>query len=73
MLRKGEGDIVKAGDLLAKVQIVPDESSLNSAQGRVINAKIVLANARLDFERNQKLYAKEIISQRDFESSELGF
>ena len=68
-----EGDIVKAGDLLAKVQIVPDESSLNSAQGRVNNAKIVLANARLDFERNQKLYAKEIISQRDFESSELGF
>ena len=68
-----EGDIIKAGDLLAKVQIVPDESSLNSAQGRVNNAKIVLANARLDFERNQKLYAKEIISQRDFESSELGF
>ena len=68
-----EGDIVKAGDLLAKVQIVPDESSLNSAQGRVSNARIVLANAKADFERNQKLYDKEIISRRDFEASELNY
>ncbi len=68
-----EGDEVKAGDLLAKVQIVPDESSLNSAQGRVNNAKIVLANAKMDFDRNQKLFTKEIISRRDFEASELNF
>ena len=68
-----EGEVVQAGDLLAKVQIVPDESSLNSAQGRVKNAQIVLDNAKLDFERNQKLFAKEIISRRDFESAQLGF
>lgn len=68
-----EGDIVQAGDLLAKVQIVPDESSLNSAQGRVKNAQIVLDNAKLDFERNQKLFEKEIISRRDYESSQLGY
>ena len=68
-----EGDEVKAGDLLAKVQIVPDESSLNSAQGRVNSAKIVLANAKMDFDRNQKLFTKGIISRRDFEASELNF
>ena len=68
-----EGEVVKAGDLLAKVQIVPDESSLNSAQGRVNNAQIVLSNSKIEFERNQKLFAKEIISSRDFETAQLNY
>ena len=30
-----EGDLVEAGDLLAKIKVVPNEQSLNSARGRL--------------------------------------
>ncbi len=68
-----EGALVENGDLLAKVKVVPNEQSLNSAKGRLANAKIVLENARIDYNRNKDLFAKEIISKQEFENAELGF
>ena len=35
-----EGDKVKAGDLLVKIKVVPNEQTLNSAEGRVKNSRI---------------------------------
>ena len=35
-----EGDQVSAGDLLAKIKVVPNEQTLNSAEGRVKNSRI---------------------------------
>ena len=61
-----EGEIVKSGDLIAKIKVVPNEQSLNSAIGRVDNAKIVLENNEIDFKRNKTLYDKGIISNQDF-------
>ena len=37
-----EGDKVKAGDLLVKIKVVPNEQTLNSAEGRVKSSRIVL-------------------------------
>ncbi|MGC6479265.1 MAG: efflux RND transporter periplasmic adaptor subunit [Flavobacteriaceae bacterium] len=68
-----EGDLVQNGDLLAKVKVVPNEQSLNSARGRLANAKIVLKNAELDFKRNKALYEKEIIAKQEYENAELRF
>lgn len=68
-----EGDLVKNGDLLAKVKVVPNEQSLNSAKGRLENSKIILKNAAIDFERNKDLYEKQIISKQDFENVELRY
>jgi len=68
-----EGDLVKAGDLLAKIKVVPNEQSLNSARGRLANSKIVMKNATVDFNRNKDLYAKGIISKQEFENSELRY
>ena len=68
-----EGALVENGDLLAKVKVVPNEQSLNSAKGRLANAKIVLENARIDYNRNKDLFAKEIISKQEFENAELSF
>ena len=68
-----EGALVENGDLLAKVKVVPNEQSLNSAKGRLANAKIVLENARIDYNRNKDLFAKEIISKQEFENAELRF
>ena len=68
-----EGDQVKTGDLLAKVKIVPNEQSLNSARGRLENTKIVLKNAEVLYKRNKALYEKEIIAKQEFESAELRY
>lgn len=68
-----EGDQVQNGDMLAKVKVVPNEQSLNSAQGRFENAKIVLKNSAIEFKRSKALYDKQIISKQDFESVELRF
>lgn len=68
-----EGDYVKTGDLLAKVKVVPDEQSLNSAKGRLANTKILLENAKVEYNRNKNLFEKEIISQQEFQNAELNY
>jgi len=68
-----EGDNVKEGDLLAKVKVVPNEGSLNSAKGRVASLKIILDNAKIEFNRNKLLFEKEIISKQDFQNASLNF
>ena len=68
-----EGENVKEGDLLAKVKVVPNEGSLNSAKGRVASLKIILNNAKIEFDRNKLLYEKEIISKQDFQNASLNF
>ena len=57
-----EGDKVKAGDLLVKIKVVPDEQALNGAEGRVKNAKFVLENSETEFLRNKKLFSKGTVS-----------
>ncbi|MFY0628173.1 MAG: efflux RND transporter periplasmic adaptor subunit [Reichenbachiella sp.] len=68
-----EGDVIKTGDLIAKIKVVPNESTLNSAQGRVKNAQIVLRNAKKDFDRNKTLYDKGIIASQAFNNAELSY
>ena len=68
-----EGNKVNAGDLLAKIKVVPNEQTLNSAEGRVKNAKIIVENAKLEFNRNQSLYFKGIISEQEFNTIKLNF
>ncbi len=68
-----EGDLVSTGDLLAKIKVVPNEQSLNSAKGRLANSKIVLENAELDYKRNKQLFDSEIISRQEFENAQLRY
>ena len=68
-----EGDEILAGDLIAVIKVVPNEQTLNSAQGRVKSAQIVLKNSKIEFERNKALFSKEIISEQDFNSVSLRY
>jgi len=68
-----EGDQVKAGDLLAKIKVIPNEQTLNSAEGRVKTTQIILQNSEKEYNRNKKLFEKGIISEQDFNSIELRF
>jgi HlyD family secretion protein len=68
-----EGAIVKKGDLIAKVRVVPNEQSLNSARGRVNSAQIQLNNALIAYNRNIVLFEKGVISKAEFEAIELNY
>ena len=68
-----EGDLVQTGDLLAKIKVVPNEQNLNSAKGRLQNSKIVLNNAKIEFDRNRDLFEKGIISRQQFQNVELQY
>lgn len=68
-----EGDKVKAGDLLVKIKVVPNEQTLNSAEGRVKSSKIILSNSEIEFKRNKSLFLKEIISEQEYNNIELQY
>ena len=68
-----EGDEISKGDLIAKIKVVPNEQTLNSAEGRVKSAQIVMNNSKIEYKRNKVLYEKEIISEQDFNSATLRY
>jgi HlyD family secretion protein len=68
-----EGQIVKVGDLLASVKIVPNVQALNSVIGRLKNAQLTFDNATVSFLRNKGLFEKGVISRQEFETSELNY
>lgn len=67
------GDMVKEGDVIAVIKVIPEASQLSSAEGRVNVAMIALDDARLKHERNEMLYGKRVISREEFENSKAAF
>jgi HlyD family secretion protein len=70
---KEEGDVVKAGDLIAVIKVVPNEQALYQARGRVNNANVALSNAQLDYNRNKALFDKGVVSAQDFQNIDLAY
>lgn len=68
-----EGQIVKSGDLIATVRVVPNIDALNTVNGEIKNAKIAFDNAQTQFTRNKALFEKGVISRLDYENSELNY
>lgn len=67
------GDRVKAGDLIAKIRVIPNVSSLQSAKDNVATARINLDNERKNYERQKELYDKGVISTNDYDAAEVAF
>ncbi|MDR0558730.1 MAG: efflux RND transporter periplasmic adaptor subunit [Prevotellaceae bacterium] len=64
------GQKVAAGEVIAKVKVIPDVASLNNAESRLRSAEIDLTQATQDFERQKKLFAKGIVTKEEYERSE---
>ncbi|MBT8319994.1 MAG: efflux RND transporter periplasmic adaptor subunit [Gramella sp.] len=67
------GDRIKAGDLIARIRVIPNVSSLQSAKDAVATAKINLDNERKVYERQKVLYDKGVISANDYDAAEVSF
>lgn len=65
------GDIIKSGDLIARVKIIPDMVALNNAENRVNRARISLSNAQMDYDRNKSLVEEGVIAAAEFQQFEI--
>ena len=68
-LYKEPGDYVNAGDVIAKVKVIPDMGSLSSAEARVRLAEINLQQAQVDYNREDNLHNQKLVSDDEFEKS----
>ena len=66
-LYKEPGDHVNAGDVIAKVKVIPDMGQLSSAEMRVGLADINLKQAQTDFQRDENLFKQKLISADEYE------
>lgn len=67
------GDKVKEGDLIAKVKVIPNMITLNNAENRVEVAQISFNNAEIEFNRQQSLFDKGVISNQEYLNAKLQF
>jgi HlyD family secretion protein len=66
-LYKEAGDLVNAGDVIAKVKVIPDMSQLSSAEARVRLAEINLQQAQVNFNREESLYNQKLVSADEYD------
>lgn len=74
------GQIINAGDLIAKVKVVPNVSSLNSAKSningvrtQVETARLALENQRSIYNRQKELFEKGVVSANEFDNAQLSY
>lgn len=74
------GDLVNAGDLIAKIKVVPNVSSLTNAKNNISSARTAVQTATLAFDnqksifnRQKALFDKGVISVNDFETFKNAF
>ena len=64
---KEAGDYVQAGEIIAKVKVIPDMEQLSSAESRVRLANINLEQAQVDYGREKALYDKHLVTAEQFD------
>lgn len=67
------GKIVRKGDLIAKIKIIPDMVNLNNAESRVNKARLNLEDVQLVFDRQKKLFDQGVIPEAEFQTTRLNF
>lgn len=64
---KEAGQMVAAGEIIAKVQVIPDEGQLSAAQARLRLADINVKQAKIDHDRMKALHDKGLVSGNDYD------
>lgn len=68
-----EGQILRKGDMIARVKIIPNMVNLNNAESRVDQARIQVEFNTTVFERQKDLYEKGVIALAEYQESETTF
>ncbi len=67
-LYKEAGEEVKENEIIAKLKVIPDMSSLSSAQSRLRLAEINLKQAQTNYEREKSLYEQNLVSAEEYDN-----
>ncbi|KAA1245915.1 efflux RND transporter periplasmic adaptor subunit [Aquimarina sp. RZ0] len=67
------GDQIKSGDLIAKIRVIPNVSSLQSGKNAVQTAKIALDNQEKIYRRQKELFDKGVISANEFDGVDVSY
>ena len=68
---KEAGQSIRQGEVIAKVKVIPELGTLNSAESRVRLADINARQAETDFARIEKLFNDKLISDEEYEKGEV--
>ena len=66
---KEAGQTVRKGEVIAKVKVIPELGTLNSAESRVRLAEINGRQAETDLGRMEKLYESKLVSSEEYEQT----
>ncbi|MBO1363541.1 efflux RND transporter periplasmic adaptor subunit [Prevotella sp. A2931] len=66
-IMKEAGQAVQAGEIIAKVKVIPDMGQLSNAQARVRLAGVNVKQAETDYRREKELFDKGLVSADEFE------
>jgi len=67
-----EGQPVKQGDLLFTIDPRPAQAALAQAKATLLRDRAQLENAKIQFDREQKLFDQKLVSQDEFDTSKAG-
>jgi HlyD family secretion protein len=67
------GDKVEKDQVVARIKIIPDMVTLNTAETRLNRAKINFEDAKNDFERQQGLFDKNVISYEEYKNAKVAY
>ncbi len=70
---KEAGQQVKAGDVIAKISVVPDISQLSNAESRLNLAIISFEQIKMDFDRTSRLYKSGVASTEEYENIQTSY
>jgi HlyD family secretion protein len=70
---KEAGEMVRTGEIIASVKVIPEMGQLNSAESRLKVAKINLEQIETEHTRQSELFKKGIISKEEFDASESAY
>lgn len=68
-LLKEAGQMVREGEIIARIKVIPEMTQLNSAESRVRVAEINLQQITATFERDEQLFQQGVIAREDYENS----
>lgn len=67
------GERVKKDQVIARIKIIPDMVTLNSAETRLNRAKISFEDAKTDYEHQQKLFDQDVISYEELRNAKVAY
>jgi len=66
---KEAGQMIKVGDVIATIKVIPEMGQLNSAESRLRVAEINLEQIEKEYARQKQLFDKNIISKEEHEQA----